>query len=721
MEHLARFRPHPRGFGFLHLTDADTFTAREVTITRDDGPAVTGDRAFVAPPMARGLVADDLVAADLSADDRGLSTTSVAVRQRPRRMLVGTVVDGPGRLVLDPDRALATGWIDLDPSVVTAVRGATGRIIVVLRSESADGAPLGKALVAGPFVAGSPQAVRATTTVVAYERAAVDLIPSGPGAAGLDDLDAAMTHARFVGIVAGGGRGAAAGLDATAKAAESGVVPFGATGIPGQDLEPTDRTGETCFTVDSASARDLDDAICAVWSKDPDATVSVAVHIADVASSVAIGSPADRYARTVAATAYPVIGANAPMLDPVLSEEALSLLPGGPRQVLSARFEVAPDGAIGDVVIELATIVSDARLSYHAVERLLAGDDEALRDELDAPDRGPATADAVSDAVEAAIEAARRLGVERDGRATFDRLFTSADWEPALVDGKLTVVAAEPDAEAYRLIERLMVAANEAVAAFLARHEIPALYRVHAGLDPQRVDRVAAAAAAIDVELPGLADDGGGHHLMSDILVAIDQLTAQERRADRDLLMAVAADAMARATYDPDPSPHRGLAATAYTHFTSPIRRYTDLVVHRQLRAALAGEPPPWSVAELSGVAAWLDHRAGALSLMQAMERRELWALLLDRGHVDGTLETVITGLTTNGARVRIPALGLNGFITAERLLGLPSGQRGALVVDEHGLSTTSGPWSVGTVLGVRFIGLDDTGRPIWRPAEPAA
>ncbi|MEX0592371.1 MAG: RNB domain-containing ribonuclease [Nitriliruptoraceae bacterium] len=724
MEFLARFRPHQRGFGFLHLVGDDLLTANEVTIARDDGPAVIGDRAFVPPPLARGLVADDLVMADIQADDRGLSAATITIRARPRTMLVGTVVEGPGRLVLDPDRALATGWVDLDPAVVPQLRGAAGRIAVVLRSTGEDGRPVARALVAGPFVAGSPQAVRATATVVACERAAVDLIPGGPEGAGLEPTDASITHARFVGIVAGGGRGAAAGLSPSVTPLSDLANTDAADTedkLPNRSaLMHLDRTAEVCVTVDSPSARDLDDAVGAAWSGDHADPVKVQVHIADAAGAVEFNSPADLYARTVASTTYPTIGSNAPMLDPELSESSLSLIAGQRRHVVSVRFDVTSTGAIENVAIEAATIVSDARLSYQSVEHLLDGDDAAVRAEVttSAHQSDQATSDDILATVTAAIEAARRLGIDRDARMTFDELFSSAEWEPALVDGKLTVIAAESEARAYRLIERLMVAANEAVAAFLASQGIPALYRVHAGLDPDRLERLQAAVTHLDIEAPGLAPEGDPAGLMGEVLAAIDQLAADGNTDARDLLVAVATGTMARASYDPDPSHHRGLASAAYTHFTSPIRRYADLTVHRQLRAALAGEPPPWSAAQLAGLAVWLDHRTGALSLMQATERRALWALLLDRGHIDGDHTAVVTGLTTNGVRIRLPALGLGGFITAERALGLPAGQRGTLTVDDHGLTTTSGPWNVGTMFDVRFVGLDEADRPIWRLAQ---
>lgn len=685
MQLTARFRPHPRGFGFLEPVETEVDSA---------------DRVFVPPPMARGLIADDLVVATVSTDDKGVSADTITLRHRPRKMLVGTVARGPGRLVLEPEPSLASGWVRLDDAVADAVQQAIGRVIVVLLGDDGEGQVMARALVAGPFVAGSPQAIRARSTVVAVGRAAPDMIPGGAQAVGLDETDAAMTHARVVGLLASGRRGAAAGLSTDGP-------------IPGAGIVPVDRTGDACVTIDDAGARDLDDAVAAHWDGADTRPVTVAVHIADPAATVGIDSDADRYARTVAATAYMAVGDNAPMLDPALAETDLSLLAGTERQVLSVRFAVAADGTVQDVAIEPARIVSRAQLSYGDVERWLA-DPAAADVAID-------ESDGVRSTLEAIAEAARRLGVERDGRLTFEQLFSSAAVRPSLVDGKLTVVAAEPHANAYRLIERLMVAANEAVAGTLVEAGVPALYRTHAGLDPEQLERIRQAVAQAGRHLPALdAAEPEPERLNAELLAAIDELAAAGRDADRDLLVAVATGSTARAAYDTDPGHHRGLAAGAYTHFTSPIRRYADLVVHRQLRAVLAGEPAPYDAEQLTALARWLDVRAGALQHLEARERGDLWARLLDRGYLDGPEPATVTGLTVNGLRIRLPRLGLGGFVTAERALGLPSGQRGQLVVDEHNLTTTSGPWRVGSRVSVRFVGLDDTGRPNWRLSDAA-
>lgn len=692
----ARFRPHPRGFGFLTPVEEDGTTPTVLRAPDPDGVVGEHDGIFVPPALARELIADDLVDAEVEVDAKGASATATTLVDRPRRMLVGTVQHGPGGLVIDPDPQLSSGSIRLGAGPAAKLPTSIGRLAVVLLGQDDEGAAVGQALVAGPFVVGSPQAVRASATVVALGRAAPTLIPGGPEAAGLDVTEALATHTRLVGHLASGGRGAAAGLD---------TAGF----IPGPAAPWVDRRDEPCVTVDSASTRDLDDAVGATWDGDAEAPVHVAVHIADAGRAIGIDSPADRYARVAASTAYLAVGESAPMLDPALSEDTLSLRPNEDRFALSARFTIAPDGSVGEVAVEVAAITSRAKLTYSAVDAWLDGDEDAVRQEA-----GLAGSEVVG-VLRGAIEAARRLGVERDARATFEDLFAAAELTPAIIGGKLTTVEAEPHAAAYRFIERLMVAANEAVASWLISHEVPALYRAHKGIDPERAERLQAAAAAVGVELTALAA-GDEDEVSAELMTAIEQLRAAGRDEDHDLLVAAATGSIARATYDPDPSHHRGLASGAYVHFTSPIRRYADLVVHRQIRAVLAGDPPPYDTEQLAQLAVWLDARAGAVNHLAGRERGDLWARLLDRGFLGATPEpAVVTGVTANGIKVRLGRLGVTGFVTAERLLGLGPKERGRLDVDEHGIATTSGTWRLGQRTTVRFVGLDDTGRTIWR------
>lgn len=696
----ARFRPHPKGFGFATPVRPDGLTKTTYTHTGEAGPQ-TFDSVFIPPALAKGKLADDLVDLEVEVDEKGASATEVTMVERPITMLVGTVVHGPGALVIEPDPALGSGWVQLDGQLDQQLRLAVDRQVVVLLGQDGDGSAVARALVAGPHVAGSPDAVRAAAVVIALNRAAPSLIPGGAAAAGLDPVTAAGTATRIIGLLASGGRGGAAGLDM--------VGP-----VPGLDLPGVDRTDELTITIDDTDTRDVDDALTIHWDQDPESDVEVAVHIADAGRTIGVGSDADTYARVMAATSYLEVGASAPMLDPALAEEALSLLPGEERGALSLRCRVTPTGEVADADVELVVIQSDAKLSYAAVEEWLDGDAGPVLREVTVPGDGPE----VEDTLIALREAAERLGVARDERDTIEELFTQTEVEPAITDGKIRTRAAEPHAEAYRLIERLMVAANEAVAAWLVEHDVPALYRVHSGLKPEALPRLRAAVELASVDVPALDAPDDEVDLDAALTQLMDAIEAVGEGSTRQLLTGVVAGSIARASYEPDPAAHRGLASSAYVHFTSPIRRYADLVVHRQIRATLAGEQPPHTAEELGPLAGWLDARAGAANYAAIRERNELWAILLDRGFVDGTEPAVVTGVTSNGLRVRLPRLGVTGFLRAEHLLGTDKGERASLAVDEHGLTTTSGPWRVGTTVDVRVRGRDFSGRVDLRPAD---
>ncbi len=228
------------------------------------------------------------------------------------------------------------------------------------------------------------------------------------------------------------------------------------------------------------------------------------------------------------------------------------------------------------------------------------------------------------------------------------------------------------------------------------------------------MDRIRGAVEHLGLTLPALgasAEEVEADELIGQVLAEVARLETDGRHADRDMLVAAVTGATLRATYDPDPAHHRGLAASAYTHFTSPIRRYA-----RQVRTA-----SPYTAENLAAMAPWLDARSGAFNFAQARERSDLWSLLLDRGYLDGAEEAVVTGLNNAGLKVRLPRLGLNGFVQAARALGLPPRERANLSVDEHGLTTTSGPWQLGSRVKVRFVTLDDTGRPVFRLGDAPA
>lgn len=704
MQVTGRFSPHPRGFGFVEppLTAAGT----PPVVIDDAGQSHRVDSAFVPPDVARGWMADDTVTATLTIDDQGrLNVAALALVARQRRFVVGVVQPFAGRVVLQPDARLGHGELAMTDEMSTKLQHAEGKQIVATLTPT--GRAQCAALVAGPLPTFAPSAVRARAVVIAHGGATPDSIPGGPQAVALPTIETNTNVLRATGRMAAGQAGLAAGLSP-----DEGPVP-------GPRAPLQDRRAEIQITIDDDGSKDLDDALSGAWSGQTEDPVLVKVHIADAAGSIGIGSPADRYARTMAATAYFTAGPNAAMLDPALSEGALSLLPGQDRRAVTVQMLVAPDGAVSGVELGLSWIRPAARLSYAAVEAYLAQPDvfERSPTPLRKGAHGPNGADlevlpTVAVAVMAIAEAARRLGAERDARDTLEDLFTDAALEAAVIDGKIRAVDADPHPAAQRLVERVMVAANEAVAGWAAKRGLPLLYRGHVGFSPERLPALLAAADALSEPF-----DDPQHVEPTDLVATVERLQSEGRHDAAAALATVATGVVARAGYSAVPTSHDALGSGAYTHFTSPLRRYADLVVHRQLRAALADQTPPYDTDELTALAAWLDARSGAAAHAQALERNALWAVLLDRKAVSFPTPGTIVGISKAGLRIRMTVPGLVGFMSAARALGVPPKQKAVLQLDDTGMSTVDGQFTVGGAIKVRLDRLDELGRPDLKPA----
>lgn len=690
MQFEGQFAPHPRGFGFVDPT-------APVTLTDGDGQRHVIDSSFVAPHVARGWLAGDRVRATVEIDDqgRGTNVTAMELVERPRRFVVGQVHHFAGSVVLKLDNRIGAGQIKVADSLTQQLRLAEGRQIVATLGQDEQGLPVATNLVAGPDPAQSPTAVRARAIAVAHGGATPDTIAGGATAVGLSEAEALGYALRATGHLAAGRAGLAAGL-----AADIGPVP-------GIELELVDRRDDTAITIDSDGTRDLDDALTATWTGVAADAVQVAVHIADAAGTIGLGSPADAYAATMGTSAYFIAGANAPMLDPDLSEGELSLLPDVPRRALSVRMAVHADGTTSGVSLETVWIQTAARLSYEAVEAYVADADPIhLTQGAHGPNGSPLESlTGVTTTVAALMEAARRLGAARDARDTLESLFVDPTLEPAVVGGKIRAVPADPHEDAQQLVERLMVATNEAVATWAIAHAVPLLFRSHAGFDDDRLPRFRAAAAALDVDL-------GEEITPANVLTAIERLRGEGRAEAADVLASAATGAVARANYTSTPSGHDALGSEAYTHFTSPLRRYADLLVHRQIRAALAGEDLPYTAEQLEAWGRWLEVRAGAADHASRLERNALWAILLDRGAVSWPSEAVVVGVQGKGLRVRLLVPGIAGFVPAAHVLKVPFKQRPTLEMDQHELGTADGAFRPGTVIKVSLDRIDETGRP---------
>jgi ribonuclease R len=360
------------------------------------------------------------------------------------------------------------------------------------------------------------------------------------------------------------------------------------------------------LTIDPISARDFDDAISAEPIDDADGGIRVWVHIADVAAHVPAGSPLDREARRRSTSVY-APGAVEPMLPEALSSDACSLVAGADRAAVTIELELR-DAVVTRAAFYRSLIHSDKRLDYEQVDRIFAGGESAAE-----PWGAPLRA-----AREAAAALQRRR--ERSGALVVDSVEPEFEFDGR---GDVIAIRARAQTESHRLIEHLMIAANEAVAEMLSRRGTPCLYRVHEPPEPERVERLADQLASLEVPTPPLAaksphrpGTGKGDHMSS--TQAAELLAEMSRRVDqhvrhsghgRHALSSLVLRSLKQAYYSPKNLGHAGLRSASYCHFTSPIRRYPDLICHRALLSAVgAGETAPRG-GELVELGAWTSER----------------------------------------------------------------------------------------------------------------
>jgi ribonuclease R len=342
------------------------------------------------------------------------------------------------------------------------------------------------------------------------------------------------------------------------------------------DLRRRDLTALATFTVDPATARDFDDAVSAQREDDG---WRVWIHIADVAAHVRPGTPLDLEARQRANSTY-VPGAVEPMLPRALSEDACSLAPGVERLAVTAEIEFGPSGVPLAASFYRSRIRSEARLDYDQLDRVFAGRESPPEE--------------VAEPLAAAREVAAALGEHRGGTGLE---IESAEPEFRFdVHGNVAGAHTVAETEAHRLIERLMVLANEQVAQLLERKRVPAVYRVHPQPDPLRIERLVEQLHALGVPTPPLGQ-GLAPRQAGEIAAAASRLVIEEaerRGHGREAYTSLVLRSLMQASYSDRNSGHAGLGSPAYCHFTSPIRRYPDLLVHRALLATLGeGEEAP--------------------------------------------------------------------------------------------------------------------------------
>lgn len=402
------------------------------------------------------------------------------------------------------------------------------------------------------------------------------------------------------------------------------------------------------ITIDPADAKDHDDAI---WVEATSSGWRVAVHIADVSYYVKPGSAMDAEARIRGNSTY-LVDRVLPMLPPELSNGICSLKPDCDRLTKCALLEISHSGQIMKAEFFDAVIHSRAKLSYEEAQAMLDGDDSA---------------DAETTAmVREAWKMASRLRQLRFRNGSLDLEFP--EFRVILDDkGQASEVREVIHTISHQLIEECMLAANDAVALALKRKQKPAIYRVHEDPDGDKLNSFAETARAFGYQVGDLSNRAHVQKL----------LDSAKGKLDEHVIKLGLLKSLKRAAYSVDPLGHYGLAKKDYCHFTSPIRRYADLVVHRALQSLLKNPPKPLDRTapqrELQEIA---DHisttertSAGAESETKQLKLMEWLGKAVDMKDPP-LFEGMITEVRSMGLFVEAIAIGMKGVVKRESLPG---------------------------------------------------
>lgn len=395
------------------------------------------------------------------------------------------------------------------------------------------------------------------------------------------------------------------------------------------------------FTIDPADARDHDDAL----SIEPAGTGlwRVGIHIADVAHYVRMGSPLDVEAAARGTSVY-LVDRVIPMLPHALSSDLCSLVPDVDRLGMSLLITLDEAGNVRDHRIARSILRSRHRLSYGEAQAALDGTRQI----------DPAT----DEALQRLVELSRSLRAKRASRGSLDfdlpeaRVILNSAGEP-------TDIQRVPRLESHRLVEDFMLLANETLASRAAAARASFIYRIHEAPTATRVQQLADFVATLGYRLAGTPSPGP---------LELQRMLERARgRPEESLISTVVLRSMKQARYSADNTGHFGLAASCYTHFTSPIRRYPDLVVHRLCEAFLEGARPEAGAVVLADVARTSSERE-RVAVAAERDSVDLKKVEFMERHLGDKFDGTISNVTAFGIFVLLDAFFVEGLVHVSSL-----------------------------------------------------
>jgi ribonuclease R len=422
--------------------------------------------------------------------------------------------------------------------------------------------------------------------------------------------------------------------DETLQEARDQAKEFQETEIDGR----LDLRDQLTLTIDPATARDFDDAI--TLSRDDHGHWHLGVHIADVGHFVRPGTALDQAARKRGTSVY-LPDRVIPMLPEVISNSLASLQQGHTRYTLSVLMEFSPEGVRTDQQFARSVIRVDQRLAYEQAYEAMMNPGTAI--EGFTPE--------VRAMLGEMLELAMLLRGRRFQRGALELNMPEVEVELG-DDGQVVGAHLAVDDESHQVIEEFMLAANETVAEFLKEKRVGFLHRVHPDPDPAKLLRFAEFARSLGLTL----DKPQSRFELQRIL---------RETADRPERYAVhygLLRSLKQATYTPEPLGHYALASNDYCHFTSPIRRYPDLQVHRQLVSLLKGKRPKSDEDELAALG---EHCTRTERRAETAERELIKIKLLTHleGRIGETFHAILIGVEDFGLFAQLVELPVEGLI----------------------------------------------------------